>query len=142
MGDSEMIFNFFSNVNKNKEEHLAQMKTQVRSQQISQPVVQKSTLFDDARKKNIEQLRQSALNPSPTRVQSNYDTPQIRPSAKISAFPNSRTEERGIPDSANPISQAHAGIPSSPPSRLAVTNHSSPGNTDLSSVFNYWKTKK
>lgn len=142
MGDSEMIFNFFSNVNKNKDEHMAQMKTQGRATQISQPVA-RQILFDDARKKNIEQLRASALNPSPTRVQSNYDTPQLRPSAKISAFPNSRTEERGIPNSANPISQAHAGIPSSPlSSSRPVINHSSPGNTDLSSVFNYWKTKK
>jgi hypothetical protein len=141
MGDGEMIFNFFSNVNKNKEEHMSQMKTQTRAQQIAEPAP-KTASWDEARKKNIEQLRASAANPSPVRVQSNYDTPQIRPSAKISAFPNSRTEERGIPDSANPISKAHAGIPTSPPSSRPVTNHPSPGNTDLSAVFNYWKTKK
>ncbi|MFH1916245.1 MAG: hypothetical protein ABIJ21_03195 [Nanoarchaeota archaeon] len=136
MEEGTMIFDFFSKISKNSQERGAYLNAQPQQKPSPQPSPQPSQSLEEIRKKNIEQLRQSAINPRPVSVQSNYDTPSSRPAPTPPAFPNSRTEERGIPDSANPISQAHAGIPSSPPSFKRDEE-----KVDLSVFFNYRRNK-
>ncbi|MFH1072673.1 MAG: hypothetical protein V1743_04555 [Nanoarchaeota archaeon] len=168
---SDMIFDFFSKVNKNSADRgatkalpkleavlhqNAQQQEVFTNQVVTNQQIVRHLSSEDLRKQNISDFRQRVLTNNPLAVQSHYDTPGTRPIVKNPAhvFPNSRTEEKRILEArrTEPAETATTNQAARPllnsEKRIPTSPHPFPqakitegAGVDLSRMFNFGKRK-